>query len=121
MVKHEDGFTYITYRDDKRPLKLAVYFLRGSEDEAFLYDVVRFVRAGANAPQHLAKMEPPKLWALVERLSTLFCRSYSPTSNWGVTKPEIRGAVLFVIDAGLKAGNWPDEYEMTRKTFVQKL
>ncbi|WP_373230378.1 hypothetical protein [Cohnella sp.] len=118
-VTEEDGFTLITYREDKRPLKLALYVIDSFEREMTLNSVIEFIEREANAPSHIANMEPAKFWALVERISTLFCRAFSPTLNWGVTKPEIRGAVYFVINEGMRAGAWPDDYTMTQSTFVQ--
>lgn len=119
VTHEEDGFTHVKYREDKRPLKIDVFIIDGPEHETYLQRIVKFVERESNAPQHVAKMAPEKYWPLVERLATLVCREFSPTTNWGVTKPEIRGAVLFILYAGIKAGTWPEEYEMTDKTFVQ--
>lgn len=119
MIYHKEGFTYVQYAEGKRPLKLGTYFIACPESDAYLNTIIGFVTAAANKPEHIARMEPAKYWALVERLATLFCRKYSPTTNHGITKPEIRGAVYFVIQAGLQAGTWPAEYAITDKTFVQ--
>jgi hypothetical protein len=119
MIKHEEGFTIITYAEGKRPLKLAVYVIDCVEREVYLRRIVKFIEAAANTPIHISKMEQPKFFALVERLATMVCRQFSPTANWGVTKPEIRGAVLFVLYGGIAAGTWPDTYEITDTTFVQ--
>jgi isopropylmalate/homocitrate/citramalate synthase len=118
-VAQDEGITLITYREDKRPLKLAVYVIDSVERTVQLARVNGFVEKQANAPEHLARMEPANFWAMIERLSTLCCRVYSPTTNWGVTKPEIRAAVYFFISAAISAGSWPKEYAINEKTFVQ--
>ncbi|RED86199.1 hypothetical protein [Cohnella phaseoli] len=118
-VTHEDGFTLIEYAEGKRPLKVTAYVIDCFDRDIQLSHIVKYVEAAANAPVHVAKMEPTKFYALVERLATTVCREFSPTRNWGVTKPEIRGAVLFVLYAAIKAGKWPVEYDMTDTTFVQ--
>jgi|GEM_PF-6036106 len=115
----EDGYTYVLYAEGKRPLKIAVYVLGDVEYEVLFRRMIEFIQRESNAPEHLAKMTGPKFMAFVERMATLICKEYSPTKNLGITKPEIRGAVLFVLQAGLKAGRWPDEFEMTSRTFVQ--
>jgi len=118
-VTHEDGFTLIEYAEDKRPLKVGVYVIDSFDRDMQLNRIVRFIEANANAPVHIAKMEPPKFYALVERLATMVCREILPTRNWGITKPEIRGAVLFVLYEAIEAGKWPVEFETNRTTFVQ--
>ncbi|RED57176.1 hypothetical protein [Cohnella lupini] len=118
-VSQEDGFTYVTYHDDKRPLKLVPFFIDGIDREIIFSRILKFIECKSNAPAHLARMEPEKWWSLVERLSTLVCREFSPTANWGVTKPEIRGVVYFVMNEGVRAGAWPETYMMTQTTFVQ--
>lgn len=118
-VSEKDGFTYIEYAEGKRPLKLAVYVIDHIEREVYLRRMLKFIEATANAPAHLAKMEKPKFFALVERLATMVCREFSPTTNWNVTKPETRGIVLFTLYSGIQAGTWPEEYEISDKTFVQ--
>lgn len=119
VVTQIDGFTYVTYREDKRPLKIAPYWIDGPESEIILSRFIKFVETTANKPEHVAKMQPDKFWALVERLSTLACREFSPTTNWGVTKPEVRGIVLFTLYGGMDNGDWPQGYTMTEGSFVQ--
>lgn len=119
VIQNEDGYTYVTYREDKRPLKLAVYVIDDVERGAYFERIESYVKQAANAPVHLANMEQPKFYALVERLATMVCREYAPTANWGVTKPEIRGAVYYVLSAAIEVGTWPDRYVTSDKTFVQ--
>ncbi|TLS53387.1 hypothetical protein FE782_03705 [Paenibacillus antri] len=119
-ISHDqDGFTYIKYAENKRLLKLTVYWIDGVESEMFLQTIIRYVTTVANHPKHIGKLEPAKYWSLVERLATMFCKSYSPTTNYGVTKPEVRGAIYFVLQAGIKAGEWPEDFEVTPGAFVQ--
>ncbi|MGG1600959.1 hypothetical protein [Paenibacillus naphthalenovorans] len=115
----ENGFTYVRYTEGKRPLKLCTYWIDSPESDAYLDTIIAFVIAAANKPVHIAKMQPVKFWQLVERLATLFCRAYSPTREKGVSKPEIRGAIYYVLNAALQAGDWPAEYVITKQTFVQ--
>lgn len=109
----------VKYAEDKRPLKITAYYIDSEEDFHRYNSIRRFVENASNAPEHVAKMSEAKFFALVELLSTLACREFSPTTNWGVTKPAVRGIVLFVLYAGIKAGKWPTRYEMTETTFVQ--
>jgi hypothetical protein len=121
VTHDEDGYTYIKYREDKRPLKLAVYWIDSRAAGEYLALIAGFVEGTANAPTHIEKMEPDRFWALVERLATLFCREHSPTTNHGITKPEIRGAVYFILDAAIKAGHWPEQYGISDRSFVQRV
>lgn len=118
-ISQDKHVTIVKYAEDKRPLKIVPYIVRNDGDRGVLWEIILFVEANANAPHHLAKMEESKFYALVERLSTLACRKFSPMANWGVTKPEIRGIVLFTLKAAIAAGTWPDSYEITRNTFVR--
>ncbi|MCU6709786.1 hypothetical protein M6D81_13900 [Paenibacillus sp. J5C_2022] len=119
VTRDTEGYTYIKYAEDKRPLKICPYFVDGIEREICLGRMVRCIEEESNGPEHIAKMTEPKFFALVERLATLTCKEFSPTKNWGVTKFEVRAIVLFVLYGGLDAGRWPDAYPMTDKTFVQ--
>jgi len=118
-VTRADGFTYITYREDKRPLKLAPYIIDSQAADAYLDTIIGYVIRAANKPHHLAKMEPAKFWALLERLATMFCKDYAPTRQHGLTKPEVRGAIYFVLLAGIQAGEWPVEFKTSSGTFVR--
>lgn len=119
-ISHDqDGFTLIKYAEDKRPLKLSVYWIDCPESEDFFQTIMGYVISNANHPKHIATMPPEKFFALVERLATMFCKEYSPTSTYGVTKPEIRGAIYFVLNAAIQAGEWPEKIEITKQTFVQ--
>ncbi|MDO3682163.1 hypothetical protein [Paenibacillus ehimensis] len=118
-VYYEDGSTFVQYAEGKRPLKFDVYLIDSPESDAYLDTIIDFVIATANKPEHIAKMEPAKYWALIERLGTMFCRAYSPTKNHGVTKAKIRSVVYFVLDNAIKAGRWPTAYVITDKTAVQ--
>lgn len=119
-VRREDGFTYVTYAEGKRPLKIAVYDVAGDFSRYDnLFRMITEITQIANAPEHIKKMEPPNYYALVERLATMVCKSFSPTTNWGVTKPEVRGVVVFTLLAGMEAGRWPDEYPTGPSFFVQ--
>lgn len=109
----------VQYADGKRPLKIGVYVVDSEFKSDFLTEIMAFVRATANDPEHLRAMETPKLYALVERLATQFCKAYSPTRLYGITKPEIRGAVYFTLDGAIKAGKWPPYYRTTKTSFVQ--
>jgi hypothetical protein len=111
--------TIVKYAEDKRPLKIEPYIVRNDGDRGVLWEILTFVEANANAPHHLAKMEESKFYALVERLSTLACRKFSPMAQWGVTKAEIRGIVLFTLKAAIAAGTWPESYEVSQETFVR--
>lgn len=119
MFYHEGGYTFVRYAEDKRPLKLCVYLIDSPESDEYLGVIIDFVTITTNKPEHVAKMDPAKFWQLVERLTVMFCRAYSPMKNQGVSMPEVRGAVYFVLNAGLQAGYWPEEYATDRKTFVQ--
>lgn len=118
-ISQEERVTIIKYAEDKRPIKVEPYIVRYDGDRGILWEIINFVEANANAPHHLAKMEDAKFYALVERLATLACRKFSPMTKWGVTKPEIRGIVLFTLQAAVAAGTWPETYEVTRTTFVR--
>ncbi|MFB6362497.1 hypothetical protein ACFCP7_00365 [Paenibacillus elgii] len=118
-VYHEEGSTFVKYAEGKRPLKLDVYFIDSPERDAYFDTIIDFVIAAANKPAHIAKMEPAKFYALIERLSTMFCRAYSPTKNHGITKAEIRGVIYFVLNNAVKSGEWPAEYVITDRTSVQ--
>lgn len=120
MFYHKEGFTYVQYADNKRSLKLNIFFIDSKERQEHLALICRFVMSEANLPKHIAKMQPDKFFALVERLSTLFCRSYSPTTNWGITKPEIRGVVYFLLNEAIRVGEWPLYCRINKTTFVQE-
>ncbi|GAA0134737.1 hypothetical protein YSY43_15770 [Paenibacillus sp. YSY-4.3] len=118
-ISQENHITIIKYAENKRPLKIEPFIFHYAGDRGILSEVISFVECESNAPHHLAKMEEAKFYALVERLATMACRRFSPTANWGVTKPEIRGIVLFTLQAAVAAGTWPESYEITRTTFVR--
>ncbi|MCM3272962.1 hypothetical protein [Paenibacillus elgii] len=118
-VYYEDGSTFVQYAEGKRPLRFVVYVINSPESDTYLDTIIDFVIATANKPEHIAKMEPGKFYALIERLATMFCRAYSPTKNHGITKAEIRAVVYFVLNNAVKAGKWPAEYVITDKTAVQ--
>ncbi|HZG87298.1 hypothetical protein [Paenibacillus sp.] len=123
VTHDQDGFTYIKYREDKRPLKLAVYYLRDDDDsESILDEIIGYVLHTVNKPKHLAKMEESKFFALIERTATMFCKAYSPSKRYnGLTKPEIRGAIYWIMLGGINAGDeWPDSFRITSETFVQR-
>ena len=109
----------VKYAEDKRPLKIATYVVDSDERAEYLDEITRFIERTANAPEHVANMTEAKFFALVERLATTVCYEYSPKTRWDVSKFEIRGIVLFVLYAGINAGEWPERYPMTDKTFVQ--
>ncbi|WP_410770120.1 hypothetical protein [Fontibacillus sp. BL9] len=118
-ISQEGHVTIVNYAEGKRPLKVAPYIARNAADRGILWEILTFVERESNEPHHLAKMEDAKFYALVERLATLACRKFSPMTKWGVTKPEIRGIVLFTLRAAVAAGTWPESYEVTRTTFVR--
>ncbi|GGG08635.1 hypothetical protein [Paenibacillus aceti] len=118
-ISQDQHGTIIQYAGDKRPIKIEPFVIKYEEDSEILQQVMGFVVRESNAPHHLAKMEESKFYALVERLSVMACRKFSPLRNWGVSKQEIRGIVLFVLQAGIAAGEWPTAYEIRHNTFVQ--
>lgn len=118
-ISQDGHVTIVKYAEDKRPLKIVPYIVRNDGDRGVLWEILTFVEANANAPHHIAKMEESKFYALVERLATLACRKFSPMAQWGVTKAEIRGIVLFTLRAAISAGTWPESYEVSRDTFVR--
>ncbi|MDU2239370.1 MAG: hypothetical protein E7E23_02240 [Paenibacillus sp.] len=117
-ISQEGHVTIVKYAEDKRPLKIEPFVIHSAQDREIVAEVIGFVERESNAPHHIAKMEEPKLWALVERLSVMACRRFSPAANWGVSKQEIRGIVLFTLKAAIAAGEWPDSYKLTDATFV---
>jgi hypothetical protein len=121
MFYHEDGFTFIRYNENKRPLKLAVYWIDSPEKDHHLTHMYQFVVSNVNAPVHVQKMPPEKFWALIERISTLYCKMFAPTANYGISKPEIRGAMYFFIKAAADAGDWQEYIRVGKDTFVQEV
>lgn len=117
-ISQEGHVTIVKYAEDKRPLKIEPFVIHSAQDREIVAEVIGFVERESNAPHHIAKMEESKLWALVERLSVMACRRFSPAANWGVSKQEIRGIVLFTLKAAIAAGEWPDSYKLTDATFV---
>ncbi len=118
-ISQDGHVTIVKYSEDKRPLKIEPFVLTNPGDYDAMWDVIFFVEANANAPHHLAKMGESKFYALVERLSVMVCRRFSPAATWGVSKAQIRGIVLFTLRAAIAAGVWPEAYEVTSETFVR--
>jgi hypothetical protein len=118
-MTQDEHITIVKYAEDKRPLKIEPFFIECAEDEAIFKQIDTYIARVSNAPSNLAKMEESKFYALVERLSVMVCKEFSPLRNWGVTKQEIRGIVLFILQAGIAAGEWPDYYKVSTNTFVQ--
>ncbi|KQN97592.1 hypothetical protein [Paenibacillus sp. Leaf72] len=116
---NEEGYTLINYAEGKRPLKIVTYHINDEVYDGYFSEIVRFVQAEANAPSHVIQMEESKFFALAERLATVFCKAYAPTRNAGITKPEIRAAILFVLYAGIEAGHYSDKFTMTNTTLVR--
>lgn len=117
-ISQDEYVIIVKYAEDKRPLKIEPFVINSAQDREIVSQVIGFIESESNAPHHLAKMEEPKLWALVERLSVMACRRFSPAANWGVSKQEIRGIVLFALRAAIAAGEWPESYKLTDTTFV---
>jgi len=118
-ISQDKHVTIVKYAEDKRPLKIVPFIARSDADRGILWEILTFVERESNEPHHLARMSEPKFYALVERLATLACRKFSPMAQWGVTKAEIRGIVLFTLKAAIAAGTWPETYEVTSTTFVR--
>ncbi|MBP1905499.1 hypothetical protein J2Z32_002129 [Paenibacillus turicensis] len=118
-VTQDEHITVVKYADDKRPLKIEPFVLDCAEDESIFKQVDSYITRVSNAPSNLAKMDESKFYALVERLSVMVCKEFSPLRTWGVTKQGIRGIVLFILQEGIAAGEWPEYYPVSSDTFVQ--
>lgn len=118
-VTQDEHITIVKYAEDKRPLKIEPFVLECAEDKSIFKQVDSYITRVSNAPSNLAKMDESRFYALVERLSVMVCKEFSPSRNWGVTKQEIRGIVLFILQAGIAAGEWPEYYKLSTNTFVQ--
>lgn len=118
-ISHDEQFTIIKYAEGKRPIKIEPFVIKSAEEVEILQHLIGFIRTKANAPHHIARMDESKFYALVESLAMTICRTYSPRAEWGISKFEIRGIVLFTLQAAVAAGEWPDSYKMTDTTFVQ--
>lgn len=118
-ISHDEQFTIIKYAEDKRPIKIETFVIHSEDDVEILQHLIGFIRAKANAPHHIARMDESKFYALVESLSMTICGIYSPKAEWGISKFEIRAIVLFTLQAAVAAGEWPDVYPCTDTTFVQ--
>lgn len=86
----------IKYADNKRPLKFRKF--RVNEETEPLWDLVQeYVDTTVYAPT-LAKMEPPEMYKLLELTAIRFCKAYSPTRDYGISKSEIRIAILYAFE-----------------------
>ncbi|MDU7472108.1 MAG: hypothetical protein E7L01_01925 [Paenibacillus macerans] len=121
VITEDEHITIIHYAEGKRPIKIEPFVVTSAEDADILQDIIRFIHVEANSPHHIAKMEDAKFFALVELLATKICYAFSPKTEYGINKSEIRGIVLFVLQAATEAGEWLDSYHCTDRTFVQFL
>ncbi|MNJ63086.1 hypothetical protein D3C77_589590 [compost metagenome] len=119
-ITQDEHITLVKYAEDKRPLKIEPFIINYEQDIRILQQMFTFIIREANEPNHLCKMEVSKYYALIERLAIKACKEFSPKQNWGLTKPEIRGIVLFTLQEAIAAGEWPDEYTITESTFVRE-
>lgn len=120
MFYHDEkGSTLVKYNENKRAIKLDVFYIDSPEAREFLNLILRFIKKEANKIEHIRSMAPAKFFALVERFSTVFCYAYSPTKNHNIPKSEIRGAIYFLLLEAVQHGEWPEAYPMRKDTFVQ--
>jgi hypothetical protein len=119
VMYEEDGTITVKYDENKRPLKFTVFYVETELGLQRLGQIIAFVQSAANHPKHLAKMTEPKFYALIERLATMACREFRPTTNWGITKPRVRAIVHFTLTKAIEAGEWPERYVFDPDALVQ--
>lgn len=86
----------VKYVEDKRPLKFRKF--RVNERTEPVWDLVQeHVTNTVYAPT-LKKMEPAEMYKLLEMTAIRFCKAYSPTRDFGISKPEIRIAILYAFE-----------------------
>lgn len=118
-INYVDEIMLVRYAEDKRPIKIEVFIIESDEHLDFVQRVIRFLEGKSNSPHHIAKMDDSKLFALIERMTMTICGTFSPKADWGVSKQEVRGIVLFTYQAAVAAGDWPKSYKITDTTYVQ--
>ncbi|NUU74251.1 hypothetical protein [Paenibacillus xylanilyticus] len=80
----------------KVPLKFEPYVIDSYVREDFLS--VIYDHASRNIIMSTAvKMDDARLYRLIEKTAISICKSYSPTTNYGIKKAEIRAAILALI------------------------
>lgn len=119
-ITQDENVTIVKYAEDKRPLKIEPFIINYEQDLRIVQQMIAFIMRESNEPEHVGNMEVSKYYALIERLAIKACKEFSPKQNWGVTKQEIRGIVLFTLQEAIAADRWPDEYKTTAATFVQE-
>lgn len=91
---NDEGWT-IDY-GASRPLKFTTYVVNSENRATFLTAVEDYILDNVNAST-VAKMDHSRYYRLVEKMAILICRMYRPTSDHGITKPEVRAAVIHAL------------------------
>ncbi|MBE1443895.1 hypothetical protein GGC63_003349 [Paenibacillus sp. OAS669] len=80
----------------RRPLTFRHYVIDSEVKEWFLDAVGQYVAGHINI-ETVIKMDRAQFYRLVEKSAILLCRIYSPTAKYGITKAEVRSAVVYWI------------------------
>ncbi|NJJ38399.1 hypothetical protein [Paenibacillus apii] len=81
----------------KRPLRFSEYVVDSEDSEDLLDEIVAFVGREVNIDTY-RKMDAVKKCRLIERLAILICKAESPTKLYGITKAEVRHAILQTLE-----------------------
>ncbi|MEK4061685.1 MULTISPECIES: hypothetical protein [unclassified Paenibacillus] len=81
----------------KRPLKFSEYVVDSLATEELLEEIVYFVGREVNVDTY-RKMDAVKACRLIERLAIMVCKAESPTKLYGITKAQVRHAILMALE-----------------------
>lgn len=81
----------------KRTLRFEPYVIDSYVREDFLSVIYGHVERNV-VMSTAVKMEGARLYRLIEKTAISICKAYSPTKNYGITKAEIRAAILALIN-----------------------
>jgi hypothetical protein len=77
-----------------RPLKFRSYVLDSELKEWFLDVVYEFIVTNVNIDT-ITKLDNDHYCRLLEKVAIMICKAESPTTNYGITKPELRSAIRY--------------------------
>lgn len=81
----------------RQPLKIESYVVDSLATEELLDEIVYFVGREVNVDTY-RKMDVIKACRLIERLAIMVCKAESPTKLYGITKAQVRHAILQALE-----------------------
>ncbi|WP_342437822.1 hypothetical protein NSS79_34115 [Paenibacillus sp. FSL L8-0436] len=101
----------------KRPLKFSEYVVDSLATAELLDEIIYFVGREVNVDTY-RKMDVMKACRLIERLAIMVCKAESPTKLYGITKAQVRHAVIQALEI-FGGGRPPWERESASFQFSQ--